>query len=174
MGVSAFNLTASGSPLFAILFSVRDIYQVLDWTDQTYPFTFRWLCSPDGGLTYNPVGCHYNNSTSRVHQVAGLIPNEWDNLQGFDTDETEGRITAEGYVTKFGELNFNCTAPGPDCHPIKLVHAFVGKYGSLFYNKEEIASISSRPERDIYFCGEQVCAEGDPGAMPSGWIGQSN
>jgi hypothetical protein len=30
------------------------------------------------------------------------------------------------------------------------------------------------PERDIYFCGDQVCAEGDPGAVPSGWIGAEN
>jgi hypothetical protein len=30
------------------------------------------------------------------------------------------------------------------------------------------------PERDIYFCGKQVCSEGDPGATASGWIGQNN
>jgi hypothetical protein len=68
----------------------------------------------------------------------------------------------------------NCTAPGPDCHPIKLVQAFVGSYGSLFFNKVETASPISQPERDIYFCDQQVCAEGSAGAVPSGWIGQSN
>jgi hypothetical protein len=168
------HLIGSGSHLFAILFKVRDTYQVLDWNDQEYPFTFLWLCSADGGATYDPVGCRYNNSTTRVQQVAGEIPKSWDNLEGFDTDMRAGRITAEGYITRFGELNPSCTTPGTDCHPIKLVQAFVGSYGSLFYNKQETASPISQPERDIYFCGEQVCAEGSAGAVPSGWIGPDN
>jgi hypothetical protein len=168
------HLAESGSPLFALLFKVRDNYQVLDWTDQEYPFTFLWLCSVDAGLTYEPAGCRYNNSTTRVQQVAGTIPDSWDNLAGFDTDMRVGRITAEGYVTRFGVLNMNCTVPGEDCHPIKLVQAFVGSYGSLFFNKEETASPIGTPERDIYFCGEQVCADDSPEAVPSGWIGKSN
>ena len=171
------NLVGSGSPLFALLFKVRDIYQILDGNDLVYPFTFRWLCSADDGLTYNPAGCRYNNTTTRVQQVAGEIPAAWDNLAGFDTDARLGRVTAEGFVTRFGDLNPACTAPGPDCHPIKLVQAFVGIYGSLFFNKQETASPVSQPERDIYFCGAtegRVCAEGDPGAAPSGWIGQNN
>jgi hypothetical protein len=107
-----------------------------------------------------------------VQQVAGSIPSNWDNMTGFDTDETIGRITAEGYVTKFGDLNPDCNAPGTDCHPIKLVRAFVGSYGSLFYNKDETASTDSKP-RDICFCRTGV-HQWDPGAVPSSWIGQSN
>ena len=168
------HLDGSGSPLFAILFKVRDTFQVLDWTDQEYPFTFLWLCSMDGGKTYNPVGCRYNNTTTRVQQVAGEIPADWDNLQGFDTDPRNGRITADGYVTNFGELNQSCTKPGPGCRPIKLVQAFVGRYGSLFYNKQETKSPISQPERDIYFCNGKICSENAPGAVPSGWIGQHN
>ncbi|MCI0731468.1 MAG: hypothetical protein L0332_32725 [Chloroflexi bacterium] len=168
----------SGSPLFALLFRVRDNYQMLEDSDQTYPFTFAWLCSADGGLTYSPVpGCRYNNTTTRVHEVMGEIPVEWDNLAGFDTDPRMGRITAEGYVTHFGDLSLSCTGPGPDCHPIKLVQAFTGRYLSQFsLVSGEKASFSggNLPERDIYFCGGQVCAEGDPGAMASGWIGRNN
>jgi hypothetical protein len=168
------HLADSGSPLFALLFKTRDIYQVLDWTDQEYPFTFLWLCSADGGQTYDPAGCRFNNTTTRVQQVAGTIPASWDNLPGFDTDMRAGRITAEGYVTRFGELTMDCTTPDTDCHPIKLVQAFVGSYGSLFFDKEETSSPIGTPERDIYFCGDQVCSEDSPGAVPSGWVGQEN
>jgi hypothetical protein len=167
------NLIGSGSSLFALLFRLRDTYQILDGDDMVYPFTFRWLCSADDGMTYDPAGCRYNNSTTRVHQVAGEIPAEWDNLAGFDTNPQVGRITAEGFVTSFGNLAPACR-PGADCYPIKLVDAFVGVYGSLFFNKQEITSPVSQPERDIYFCGDVQCAEGDPGAVPSGWIGPKN
>ena len=167
----------SGSELFALLFRARDIYQVLDSGDLTYPFTFRWLCSEDGGLTFSPVpGCKYNNSTTTVHEIVGEIPVAWDNLEGFDMDPRVGRITAEGFVTRFGDLNQSCTAPGPDCHPIKLVSAFTGRYGKAFGTSilGNAFDPPNTPERDIYFCGGQVCNELDAGAVPSGWIGPSN
>jgi hypothetical protein len=167
-----------GSELFALLFRARDTYQMLNAADLTYPFTFHWLCSQDGGLTFWPVpGCKYNNSTTRVHEVTGEIPKAWDNLPGFDTDPRPGRITAEGFVTRFGVLNQSCAAPGPDCHPIKMVAAFTGEYGSAFdLTAQDVGSFVplNLPERDIYFCGGQVCAAGDPGAVPSGWIGPNN
>ena len=168
------HLDKSGSSLFNILFRVRDTYQMLDWNDQNYPFTFAWLCSTDSGSSYSPSGCRYNNTTTRVHQVAGEIPSDWDNLVGWDTDTRIGRITAEGFVTHFGELNLDCTAPSPDCFPTKLVEAFVGRYGSLFVSKEEAANKIGTPDRDVYFCGRQICAETDSGAIPSGWAGQNN
>ena len=170
------KLHGSGSHLFELLFRARDTYQVLDRDDLTYPFTFVWLCSQDGGVTYSALaGCRYNNSTTRVHEINGTIPAEWDNMEGFDSDPRNGRITAEGYVTRFGELNLSCTAAGPDCHPIKMVGAFVGYYGSfLEATKKDQFGEEALPERDIYFCGDQVCAEGGPGAVPSGWIGQNN
>jgi hypothetical protein len=171
-------LTGSGSHLFALLFRVRDNYQMLDDSDQTYPFTFAWLCSADGGVSYSPVpGCPYNNTTTRVHEVIGEIPAEWDNLAGFDTDPRDGRITADGYVTRFGELNLSCAAPGEDCHPIKLVQAFAGRYLSQFSlvsGEKGNFSPENLPERDIYFCIGRVCAEYAPGALPSGWVGPSN
>lgn len=170
------ELNGSGSHLFELLFRGRDTYQVLDRDDLTYPFTFVWLCSQDGGATYEAVaGCRYNNSTTRVHEVNGTIPAAWDNLEGFDTDPRDGRITAEGYVTRFGDLNPSCDVAGPDCHPIKMVEAFVGYYGSYFQStKRGQFSEEGLPERDIYFCGDHVCAEGDAGAVSSGWIGPSN
>jgi hypothetical protein len=172
------KLTGSGSHLFALLFRVRDTYQTLDDSDQTYPFTFAWLCSADGGRSYSPApGCSYNNSTTRVHEVIGEIPLEWDNLAGFDTDPRKGRVTADGYVTRFGDLNLSCIAPGTDCHPIKLIQAFSGRYASRFSlvpGEKADLSAGNLPERDIYFCNGVVCAESDPGAVPSGWIGQNN
>lgn len=172
------KLADSGSHLFALLFRVRDNYQMLDASDETYPFTFSWLCSADGGGSYSSSpGCPYNNTTTRVHEVMGEIPAEWDNLDGFDTDPRMGRITADGYVTRFGDLNMSCTAPDTDCHPIKLVQAFVGPYLSQFsLISGEKASFSdgNLPERDIYFCKDVVCGEHDAGAVSSGWIGPSN
>jgi len=169
------NLDGSGSPLFGLSFGVRDTYQVLDLRDQEYPFTFVWMCSSDGGLTYNPVACHFNNSTTQVVEFAGTIPTAWDNLAGFDTDPRVGRITADDYVTRFGDLNSACSVPGPDCHPIKMVEAFVGRYGS-FIISEKFGTPNTPyfPERDIYFCGGLLCTEGAPGAAPSGWIGPTN
>ena len=172
------KLAGSGSHLFALLFRVRDNYQMFDDSDQTYPFTFAWLCSTDGGASYSPEpDCAYNNTTTRVHEVMGEIPVGWDNLAGFDTDPRAGRITADGYVTPFGDLNLTCSAPGLDCHPIKLIQAFTGPYLSQFsLISGEKASFSdgNLPERDIYFCQGIVCAEGDSGATPSGWLGQNN
>jgi hypothetical protein len=172
------KLTDSGSHLFALLFRVRDNYQILDDSDQTYPFTFAWLCSGDGGTSFRPQpGCPYNNTTTRVHEVMGEIPVEWDNLAGFDTDSRVGRITADGYVTRFGDLNPSCTAPGTDCHPIKLLQAFIGRYASQFSlvpSEKASFSAGNLPERDLYFCDGVVCAEGGPNAVSSGWIGPTN
>jgi hypothetical protein len=172
------GLTDSGSHLFALLFRVRDNYQVLDDSDQSYPFTFAWLCSADDGASYHPEpGCSFNNTTTRVHEIMGEIPEAWDNLAGFDTDARGGRITADGYVTRFGDLNPDCTAPGTDCHPIKLIHAFTGRYISQFSlvpGEKAGFSEGNLPERDIYFCNGVVCAEGEPGAVSSGWLGPSN
>jgi hypothetical protein len=169
------RLSNDGSPLVQLFFRVRDTYQVFDWSDFEYPFTFRYVCSSDG-VTYDPRGCAYNNSTTQVHEIAGTIPAEWDNLAGFDTDPEAGRITAEGFVTRFGDLNLSCTEPGEDCHPIKLVRAFVGFYGSVLVYTEGKGEniVPYLPERDIYFCGDQVCAEGNAGGVPSGWLGPNN
>jgi hypothetical protein len=107
----------------------------------------------------------------------GEIPTEWDNLDGFDTDARAGRITAEGYVTRFGDLNQSCTEPGTDCHPIKLVQAFTGPYLSQFSlvpGEKANFTAGNLPERDIYFCKGVVCTESDPGAVSSGWVGPAN
>jgi len=160
--------------LFRLLFRIRDNYQVLDSSDLTHPFTWLFVC---GGATYNPAGCRYNNSTTTIHEVAGNIPASWDGLEGFDTDPRPGRIAATGYVTKFGTLNTTCTAADPDldCYPIKMVGAFVGYYSSdLSTSKVSNPTHLDTPERDIYFCNGVVCAEGDPGAVPSGWVGPNN
>jgi hypothetical protein len=170
-----------GSTLFAILFRVRDNYQLSRWEDSEYPFTFDWVCSSDGGATFDPnIGanggkCRWNNSTTRIHELHGEIPAAWDNLP-MDTDRRIGRITAEGYVTAFGSLNSACVEPGPDCHPFKLVNAFTGRYTSAFALISGKGSFSPEnlPERDIYFCNGVVCPEPGFGVGSSGWIGPNN
>lgn len=170
--------SVQGSKLFNLLFRLRDTYQLLDWADQSYPFTFKWLCSTDSGNTYAALrGCRFNNSTSHVHEIEGTIPAAWDNVVGLDTDMRAGRITADILVSRFGDLMPAgvCLQPGAQCFPVKLVQAFVGKYASeLIDGKLTQFSIAAQPERDIYFCGQNVCAEDAPGAVSSGWIGPNN
>lgn len=165
----------TGSGLFNLLFRVRDVYQVFVRSDFTYPFTFLWLCSADGGQTYDPNGCRYNNSATAVHEVAGTLPAEWDGA-AFDHDPRPGRVTGEFFVDRYGAANPACAAPGPDCFPIKLVAAWVGvKYGGeLSAEKVSNDTPANTPDRDIYFCGQAVCSETAPGAVPSGWIGANN
>lgn len=165
-----------GSTLFQLFFRARDTYQLIDWFDRTHPFTFVWICSADGGLTYDPNGCRYNNTTTQVHEIAGEIPSSWDNLSGFDTDSRVGRVTATGYTTRYGVLNRSCTAAGTDCHPVKMVNAMVGTYGSLIYFTDGKGSNLGPlyPERDIYFCNGRVCGDNDAGAVASGWVGPNN
>lgn len=161
-----------GSTFFTLLARWRDNYQRFDVTDMVHPFTWMFVC---GGENYNPVGCRYNNSTATIHEIAGVIPASWDNLAGWDTDPRVGRITAQGFVTQFGALNLSCTVAGGNCYPIKLVSAFVGKYSSeLSAAKVSNPTPQDTPERDIYFCGQSVCSETSPGAVPSGWIGPDN
>lgn len=168
-------LIGSGSKLLTLLLRGRDGYQALDSSDQVHPYTWRWVCSLDSGLTYAPALCRWNNSTIRAHQLEGTIPASWDNVPGFDTDSRNGRITAQGYVTRFGEINSACVEVGTDCHPIKLINAYVGNYGSfLIPLKIPAFGIPALPERDIYFCNGVVCTETSPSSIPSGWLGENN
>lgn len=169
----------AGSRLFFFLFRGRDASQMVDGTDSTYPYKAYWLCSTDGGLTFNPNipgGCNKNSTTSFIQELSGEIPAAWDNLAGFDTNPTIGRITATGYVTRFGQLAQGCTAYGPDCQPIKMIDAFVGRYGAhLILDKTDQFKPPSQPERDICFTSAGVLINCDlPGAIPSGWVGAAN
>lgn len=164
-----------GSTLFKLLFRVRDTYQVLDSRDLTHPFTFAWVCSNDNGVTYNPANCRWNNSTSKVHEVAGTIPAAWDGLEGFDTDPRAGRVSGLAFTNRFGALDLNCTQANDNCFPVKLSGMFVGVYGDyLTAAKVSGTSPTSNPERDIYFCSGVPCSETSTGAVPSGWIEAGN
>jgi hypothetical protein len=168
----------AGSKIFNLLFRLRDTMQLLVWSDQTYPFTFTYLCSLDGGLTYAALpGCRYNSSTSKVQEIAVNLPAVWDNVPGLDTDPREGRLTIDTFVTRFGDLApaAICLQPGATCLRMKLVNAFVGKAGSqLIDGKFPQFSPEGQPERDIYFCGSLPCGELSPGARAAGWIGPVN
>lgn len=163
------------SPVFRLLWRVRDNYQLIDWNDRDHPFTFHFIC---GDAAYNPIDCKFNNSTTQVHEVAGVIPASWDNLAGWDSNPTTGRITAEGFVTMLGTINPICAAPSTesDCFPIKMVNAFPGTYGSVLVLTAGKGAnpLLINPERDIYFCNGMLCSENTPGALPSGWIGAEN
>jgi hypothetical protein len=172
---------SDSSPVFRLFWRARDTYREIridNFPSAAYPFEFLWLCSDDNGATYNPAGCRYNNTTTQVHEIAGVIPVEWDNLVGWDSNPAPGRVTAEGFVTKLGIINPTCTGPATetDCFPIKLVNAFTGSYGSVLVFTEgkgpNIVPIT--PERDIYFCAGVPCSETSPGAVASGWIGAEN
>lgn len=163
------------SILFRPFWRVRDAYQVFDWNDQSHPFTYLWVC---GGAIYDPQGCEYNNSTTQIHEIAGTIPAQWDNLAGWDTNDAPGYVSAAGFVTRYGALNDACTAPGEDCHPIVLENVPTGSYGSLVVNypatKLPPNIVPLLPEHDIFFCAGVVCDEKTAAAVPSGWIGQNN
>lgn len=163
----------AGSTLFNLLFRGRLGYMRLDASDLVYPFTWKFVCGVD---TYNSIGCRHNNPDATIHEIAGVIPASWDNLIGWDTDLRVGRVSAEGFVTRYGQINRNCTsAGGLDCQPIKLVSAFVGKYSSeISVNKVSNPTPVDTPSRNIYFCGDVVCSETSPGARPSGWLGSEN
>lgn len=168
--------TSTTPPLFKLLWRVRDTYRLIDWNDQVYPFNFFWLCSDDNGATYNPTNCRYNNTTTQVHEVAGTIPDAWDNLAGWDSNPSSGRITAQGFVDGSGNINAACSESGGDCYPIKLVNAFTGTYGSVlvFTTGKGTNVVPVNPERDIYFCLAVVCSETVSGAQSSGWVGSEN
>lgn len=165
-----------GSTLFRLLFSARDAYQSIDSNDLVHPFTWAWACSGDGGATYNPAACRYNNSTGTVREIAGDIPAAWDGAS-FDLDPRPGRVTATLFVDRFGTLLSPtvCTEAGGACHPLVLVSAFVGRYSTEF-SAEKVGNPNpdNTPERDIYFCNGLPCSETAAGAIPSGWIGDAN
>jgi hypothetical protein len=163
------------SILFRPFFRLRDAYQVFDWLDDSHPFTYLWVC---GGAVYNPAGCEYNNSTTQIHEISGVVPVSWDGLANWDTNPGVGLVSAEGFVTRYGTRNPGCTVAGEDCHPIVLVNVPTGSYGSLVVNypanKLPANIVPMLPERDLYWCNGVLCEEGDAGAEPSGWIGAGN
>lgn len=165
--------------LFSLLFRLRDGSSLTVYADQAEPFTYTYLCSLDGGQTYAAlVGCPYNNSTSTIHEIRGEVPAAWDNLGGWDTDPRVGRVTViDRWTDAYGNIlpDGACVTHTAECFPVKLINAFVGVYGSLLLDdKNNQFKPYNQAERDIYFCGTQVCQEGDPGAVSSGWIGVSN
>jgi hypothetical protein len=127
-----------------LLWRVRDNYEILDASDMTHPFT--WV----------PLGGRYNNTTTRVHEVGGLLPGTWD-------ADGDGRAT-DAFPIESGT--------------VVMVGAPVGvRYGADLCPTGAKCSNpdpATNPERDIYFCGGLVCAETDAGAMSSGWIGAEN
>lgn len=172
---NCFYAEPCGTRLFGMLFRSKDNYQLLNYDDQDYPYTMEWVCSLDHGATFTAIfGCAYNNSTAFVSEIRGVIPDEWDNLAGFDTNPEVGRITATGHVTRYGDLAPACI-PGGECYLVELTNAFTGHYGGFLGTDKTVQFGTALPERDICFNPAHVwvpCT--DAGAMASGWIGPSN
>ena len=59
---------------------------------------------------------------------------------------------------------------------LRLAPTYRNHYGSVLVYTEGKGDniVPYLPERDIYFCGNQVCEESDAGAVPSGWPGPNN
>lgn len=163
--------------LFNLLWRGRDVPRIPVWISNelqfgSFPFSFQWIC---GGDVFNPEGCRYTNTTTKVHEVRGVIPIIWDNLAEFDTNPEVGRISANGFVDSDGNINFHCEEAGDGCYPIKLIDMFVGKWGSaLPGSKVSNMTVTSNPSRNIWFCGTTVCAETSIEGVPSSWIGNEN
>lgn len=157
-----------------ILYRGRDGMAVVDARDTTHPFTYSYLCSANGGVSYSPIGCEYTNSTTRVHELQIHIPEEWDNLSDWDTDPRDGFIDVDGYVDLQGRPTA-CFMPHVDCYVIKLVDWKPGHTGATFQvDKTQQFTRVGLPSRNVWFCENTPCQEGDFGARPSGWIGPNN
>lgn len=155
---------AGGHAFAQILARARDLYQWVIGSSRLNTPIFRWVC---GNQSYNPVGCPANNTTATVHQVFGNIP------ASFDPDG-DGVADYSGYTDRWGNLVNGCTATSLDCIPLLVLHAPVGEFSTTFDNLLTAFSTAALPERDVYFCQGQPCAEGAPGAVASGWLGPNN
>lgn len=169
------------SLLGRMLFDYRDAAQVLDWASVVdgYPVDYLFICTADGGATFDQrPGCAYNNSAYAIHEIAGDVPAAWDNLSGWDSNPAAGRITADGYVSRFGMpvAQGGCSIPGMGCYHVVMVDAFVGRWGADLCNgKCSFISNANTPDLgDVYFCNGLPCRETDAGAVSSGWIGSEN
>lgn len=160
-----------GNELFAFLFRVRDAHSVVDGFDPAV-LNFLYVCSNDGGQTYTKQNCRNNNTASLVHEIMGTIPQSWDSLDG----SNDGHVTYNGYTDRWGRLNQNCSSPGLDCVPLYMDNVPVGRYGMQHSPGPDRQPFhqDSIPDRDVYFCGGNVCSESSPGSVPSGWVNVSN
>lgn len=161
------NVEGTGNDLFAFLFRGRDTFDVVDGnTRHLYPPTFYYLCSSDGGATFNPAGCAKNNTTARVHEIMGTIPAAWDTLDG----ASDGHVTYSGHVDRWGNL-ITCDMPGPDCIPISLTNVPTGRYGMQDSGAGRTSPFSKEalPDRDICFGNGGAVIHCDQGGTPSGW-----
>lgn len=116
--------------LLQALWRIRDVYSVFLWSDQVHPFTWRFLCSLDGGVEYTAEGCRFNNTTTQIHEIKGNVPASWDQ-SSFDEDSRVGRVTWEGFVDQNGVRSTTCTEAGGNCFPYKAVSAFTGFWSSV-------------------------------------------
>lgn len=166
-----------GNHLLAYLFRVRGTANVLE-ADSRFgsisDLEFRYICSNDGGLTFDPGDdCRHNGSTGAVQEIVGTIPNEWDALDGV----VDGFVTGEYRVNRWGQMT-ECSVIGVDCVPVLLEHVPVGRYGYTIANQPgfdgNVFDPAYLPSHDVFFCSGVPCAESDPGSVSSGWVGPKN
>ncbi len=129
------------------------------------------------------VGCEYNSSSAGIFRAYISFPEYFDGSK-YDQDNKAGFVTIRGYANRYGDINTyqdangnwigNCTAPALDCVPVVAENFPVeeaGYRGNIIQRVPEPGvRTSDMTEYDIYFCGNQVCAETDRDAIPSGWI----
>lgn len=127
--------------------------------------------------------CEFNSSSVGIFRAYITFPDYFDGSV-YDQDNKAGFVTIRGYASRYGEINTyqdangnwvgNCTAPSLDCVPVVADNFPVdeaGYRGNIIQRVPEPGvRTSDMTEYDVYFCGDQVCAETDRDAVPSGWI----
>lgn len=121
-------------------FRTLDTWGSIDASD---PYEEHFIC-PD-------FRCKFNNSEHHVFTILIMIPSL------LDTDR-DGIINYTGYTDIKGNIVTGCTAPGPNCVPLRLVNVPVG---TAVWARAGGVRPAGEPIRDhdIYFNGK-----------PSGWI----
>ena len=84
----------------------------------------------DGGLTYDPQGCRYNNSTTTVHEVAELSRPAGIIWRALTQIHVLGALPPK--ILSHALVHLICSVQRPALNwiasPIKLVNAFVGSW----------------------------------------------
>jgi hypothetical protein len=88
-------------------------------------------------------GVTYNASRAEPVHVLGIhLPGFADKLDG----TTDGKVTWEGYVNRYGEMVSGCTTPSMDCVPIKVQGM---KLGTHLYRRSAQPSLPPTREYDV-------------------------
>lgn len=170
------NSGIEGHP-FGVGFRQTDVYIYLmqDQTDEPEP-AFTLFCQDENG-NYLALGCWNNGSTYSAYKIIISIPREWDGLVGFDEDNARnGFVTHHGFGDVHGTPNPECIEYGPMCTPLILENVPVQEASvNLFSIDPDDFPPFDIPDYEICFTMDDTLIDcKESGAIPSGWIGETN